>query len=691
MSSLPFQLEQPFWLLLPIFVVSVVLAVFLYYRKNSEFSKSLRFLLAGIRFLVVFLLGFLLLNVFFFNQEKQLQKPILAVVVDESESMLKNADSSDLSASMDAKFQQFKNELEEVYQIDFLSFHQEVVEQPKLEFSGKRTDLAQVFKYLNDKYYMLPLEAAVVFTDGQNNQGLNPLYQLEAGTLKVYPVVMGDTLNPADAFIDQVFFNKVVKQKADFYVDVVVQAQLLKGENISVQLKKRNRVIAEKEVKITSENESREIRFELNEPSSGLKRYAVEVVSNIPEKNLENNSSDFYIQVVESGQKVLIVGNNPHPDLGAIASALRTIDGLEVEVKTLNDYPFQIKEEQLIILHGLPSDDERSKALLSQTEIQRKALWYIWTISTDINHSDFPFFVDKVNGYEYAEPLPVADFNDFLLPGNWKTDFSDYPPLYTPFAQLTAKYPMSIFFTQRIRGYESGEVLWSFWDDKGMTKSYLAGEGIWKWKLYNFQQEGNHFQFNDLIKRVSKYLLTGAYNDRFNLQFQSSYNETDRVLIEAQVLNKAFENINTAEVSLRLKDEQQNEYPYQFSSFNDRYGLDLGFLKSGIYSFVAQAKTADSSLFESGTFVVESWDMEASRTGAQIELLHQIASLSNGKTYAFSQTSQLISDLKQRSESALRYTYIQKIFNLIDIKWLLLLLVLMLAAEWFLRKYFGSY
>jgi hypothetical protein len=645
----------------------------------------------GIRFLVVFIMGVLLLNVFFFNQEKQPQKPVLAVVVDASESMIKNADSATLAESMNAKLQQFRSELEESYQIDFLGFHQEVFEQPSLKFDGKRTDLGQVFRYLNDKYYMLPLEAAVVFTDGQNNQGINPLYQMEAGALKVYPVMIGDTLNPSDAFVDQVFYNKVVKQKADFYVDVVLQVQLLEGENIRVLLKKQNRVVAEKEVQIASGNESKEIRFELNEQSSGLKRYIVEIVTNTPEKNLENNSADFYIQVVESGQKVLIVGNNPHPDLGAIASALKTIDGIEVDVKTLNDFPFQIKEEQLIILHGLPSIDERSKVLFSQQEIQNKALWYIGATSTDLNHSDFPFIVEKMSGYEYAEPSPVAGFNDFLLPGNWVSDFSDYPPLYTTFAQLTAKFPMSSFFTQRIRGYESGEMLWGFWEDKGMTKSFLAGEGIWKWKLHNYQTDGNHIQFNDLIKRVSKYLLTGTYNDRFNLQFQRSYNETDRVILEAQVLNKAFENITTADVSLSLKDEQQNEYPYQFSPLNDRYSLDLGYLKSGIYSFEAQAKTADTNLFESGTFVVESWNMEAYRTGANRELLQQMASLSNGKAYHFSETNQLISDLKQNTGAALRYTYIQKIINLIDIKWLLLLLVSLLTTEWFLRKYFGGY
>ena len=691
MNSLPFHFEQPIWLLLPVFLVSVSIAVFLYYKKKSEYPKTLSWVLFTVRFISVFIIGLLLMNVFFFHQEKQLQKPVLVVAIDESESMMQNADSTSLKKEIRQKANQFKSELEEVYQIDFLGFHQDVLENPEYEFKGKRTDLGKALQYIEDKYYMLPLEAVVLISDGQNNQGQNPRHFLESTPNSVYPVLIGDTSKPSDLWVDAVYFNRVVKQNADFPVDVVVQASQLSGQKGVVKIKHNGMTIAQKEIAISTENESREIRFEISEKTSGMKRYEAEVICDAQEQNTLNNSSDFYLQVVESGQKVMIIGNNPHPDLGAIASALRKVDGLEVKVQTLSDYPFKIEEEQLLILHGLPSKDERSKALMRKKELKSKAIWYIWSTSTDLNDSEFPYFVTNLSGFEYAEPNPVESFNDFLLPGNWQSEFSDYPPLYVPYVKMTAKKQMSHLFTQNIRGYDLGEPLWSFWEDQGINKSYLAGEGIWKWKLNNYQKEGNHHQFNDLVKRVSKYLLTGVYNDRFNLQYQSSYNETDQVIIEAQVLNKAFENISDAEVSMELTEEQGNNYPYQFSNHNNNYQLDLGYLKSGIYQFKASAKTADTILKENGQFVVESWNMETAQTGANFQLMSEIASITAGKTYFISNIDAVIQDLKESQNTAARYQYIEKIVNLIDIKYLLILLLTLLSAEWFLRKYFGGY
>lgn len=691
MNELPFQFEQPLWLLLPLLLVSVAIAFLLYYKKKSEYSLSLSILFFVLRFLSVFIIGLLLMNVFFFNQEKQIQKPILVVAVDESESMLQNADSSNLKAKIIQKTNQLKSELEEIYQIDFLGFHQNVLESPEFEFSGKRTDIGQAFQYIDDKYYMLPLEAVVLISDGQNNQGRNPLYMLESSSNMVFPIFVGDTVRPSDIWIDATYHNKVVKQNAAFPVDVLVQSSQFSGQNVSVKITKQGRVIAQKEVSFSLKNESREIRFEIIEKSAGLKRYQVEIVSNTQEQNLQNNTSDFYIQVVESGQKVMIIGNNPHPDLGAIASSLRKVDGLEVSVKTLKDYPFNIGDEHLLILHGLPNKDERSEALMRKEELKKKAIWYIWSTASDINQSEIPYIISNTVGYEYAEPQAVESFNDFLLPFNWQSDFNDYPPLYVPYAQLTAEKQMNQLFTQKIRGYDSGEPLWSFWEEQGVNRSYLAGEGIWKWKLHNYQNKGNHMQYNDLVKRVATYLMTGAYNDRFNLQYQTSYYETDQILIEAQVLNKAFENIFDAEVSMELTDEQGNNYPYQFGKKENKYQLNLGNLQSGTYQFEAIAKSVDTSLKEEGQFVVESWNMELSQTGAQMQFLNELASASNGKPYSFANMNLIIQELKANQSKAIRYQYIQKIINLIDLKYLLFLLLSLLTFEWFLRKYFGGY
>ena len=69
--------------------------------------------------------------------------------------------------------------------------------------------------------------------------------------------------------------------------------------------------------------------------------------------------------------------------------------------------------------------------------------------------------------------------------------------------------------------------------------------------------------------------------------------------------------------------------------------------------------------------------------------LHQIANNSNGKSYFVANSNELISDLLNDG----RYKAIQKshknVVPLIDWKYLLILIVLSLSAEWFIRKYNG--
>lgn len=631
------------------------------------------------------------MNIFFQKQEKQKQKPILVVAIDQSESIVANMISDSLGIEIEQLTKQLKSSMEADYQIDLLAFTDKIYENPSFNFNGKRTDMGKLLKYIEDKYYMLPLEAVVLISDGWFNQGQNPVNLLDASPQLVYPVVVGDTVQTADIAIDDIFYNKVVKQNASFPIEIYLEARYFKDEKINVSLFKNNRIISQQEVYPAADNQSIELRFDHTENKPGLNKYVLEIGSELDERNVANNRAEIFVQIIETGQKILVLGQSPHPDISAIASALKNIEGIETVVKTLVDYPFSIDDFDLFILHGLPSKDSRSKSLFQNKNLKSKGKWYIWTSSTDLAYKDFPFLVSKNKTYEYVEAIAEEDFNDFILADNWNTEFNNYPPLYTPYVEYSQKKKMTYLFTQSIRGYDSGKPLWGFWSGNGTNNSILMGEGIWKWKLYDFRNNKNHNNFNDLINRVSKYLLTGLYKDRFNVQFRNSYNETDQVLIEAQLLNKAFENMPNAQISFTLKDEDKNEYPYQFTSHESKYSLNLGNLESGIYSFVAKAVAPDTLLSEKGTFVVQSWNMELSKTDANIDIMKKLAVGSGGKTYALSQTTLLENELKEKLNTSQRYTYIQKIVNMIDLELILLLLVLLLAAEWFLRKYFGRY
>lgn len=671
------------------------ISAFLYYKTKNEFPIYLNILLFSFRFLVLFSIGILLLNPYFFRNTKVLQKPVLVVAIDESESMLNGSDSISIAQNIQSKIDIFEKELSDIYELDFIAFHQDIEEHPSLSFNGKRTDLGKLLSYTFDKYYMLPITGLVLLSDGHYNQGITPLQFSKNQTMSIFPLVYGDTSIQSDVLIDAIFHNKLVKQETPFPVDVNIQAQGLQGEKLHIRIEKGGRLLQEKELYITSQNFYKELRFEVKASGQGLQAYRVRISQLEGEQNYKNNQSDFYVEVLESGNKILILGHSPHPDLGALASALRKVDGFEVDVRTLSDYPFKTNEYQLIILHGLPSLDERSKAIFSQQDLKNKALWYIWSSSTDfaeLSKNDFPWDINNsISGFEYAELSANSDFSNFKMPNNWVQTYETYPPLYVPFVKLQSRQKTDLMFSQRIRGFESGEVLLGLWSKAALKRAYLAGEGLWKWRIYSYKSTNNHEEFNTLVNRTAQYLLTGVYDDRFALQYQSVYNETDLIEWEAQVYNQAFETTTDAEVSALITDQSGAEYPYQFSAEENGFHAELGYLQAGEYSFKATAQLIDTLLQDEGRFVVEAWDLEQSRTGSDWKLLNQLAEQSGAKAYTETQLEQLIEELKVRPDAATRYSYIQKIINFIDLKWLAFLLIMILSAEWIIRKRFGSY
>ena len=91
----------------------------------------------------------------------------------------------------------------------------------------------------------------------------------------------------------------------------------------------------------------------------------------------------------------------------------------------------------------------------------------------------------------------------------------------------------------------------------------------------------------------------------------------------------------------------------------------------------------------SGTFVIVPFDVEQQFLNANTQALKTVANTSQG---SFG-TLETIPELMETLINDDRYKPVQKskenIVPLIDWKWLLGVLVLLLSSEWFLRKYHG--
>lgn len=696
MKDLPINFEQPIWLLLPILLVSIAISAFLYYRNSSHsFPKALSIFLFALRATALFILGVLLMNPYFVSKTKVVEKPKMVVAIDASESMYASADSLQLSESIHKNIEKIKTSLSQQFDIDVLSFDAHTYEKERVAVPGKRTDMGQMLNYVSDKYYMLNMAALIVLSDGQVNQGVNPEYAYQNQTFSIYPLLYGDTAKETDLSIQKLYYNSIVKQNAKFLLDVVYRAKGMISEDITAQIRYHDRVVASKKIRIATDDFTKELSFELDLQGSGLQAFSVELISPEEEKNTRNNKTRFYVQVVETGNKVLILGQAPHPDLGALASALKTSESIDVSIKTLNDYPFKLDDYQLIIMHGLPASDPRSDRIFSDKNLQHKNIWYIVSSSTDLtklNHRDLAWEIAQSKGnYEHTQATYRKDFSAFKWPVAYQDELEDFPPLYAPFTKYHSHFKSDVMLWQSIRGFETDRPLLSFWNKELRKYALLSGEGLWKWRVYNFQSKGNHELFNTFVVRVSNYLLTGSYDDSFNISYKNFYHESDLIEWDAQVYNAAFEAIDDAEVSVEITNEKGDVYVHQFTAGHQSYHLKLDYLKSGAYRFKASAKTSDTTYVEKGEFVVDAWSMEQSEVTANTALMKRLAQISHGKLYHKDQVQDMIDDLQKNQDFKARSSISQTLINLIDFRWLSLLLLVLVSLEWFLRKRGGAY
>jgi hypothetical protein len=126
---------------------------------------------------------------------------------------------------------------------------------------------------------------------------------------------------------------------------------------------------------------------------------------------------------------------------------------------------------------------------------------------------------------------------------------------------------------------------------------------------------------------------------------------------------------------------------YDLLKGTNSFKVNLDGLEAGKYSF--SVKELNSKATYSSSFEILDFDVEKQFSSANLSKMKQLASQTNSTTYFPNQIEQLIQSLIASNEyvSIEKNTISKK--PLIDSVWLLVLVALTLALEWFLRKYKG--
>lgn len=697
------------WYFIIFCILAGALVAFFTYRKNKIAEDSKKWyrwpvwLLMILRGLTVSILAFLLLSPVVRSMFKKVEKPIVVLAVDNSQSVLLNKDSVYYKTQFKQDVQALADKLKDDYDLRTFTFGDKIEENLDVDFKEKQTDISSLYDEVYNRFYNQNIGAVITLTDGIYNQGQNPQYTTQRFNAPFYTVALGDTVPPRDALIKNVRYNQIVYSGNFFPLQVQLRSMGFPNENVEVKITNKGNTVFRQQLKVEGNSFYKEIEASIEAKVPGLQRYHIEITQLKDEMSYVNNSFDVFINVLDSRRKILIVAESPHPDVAALKKSIERNQFYEVQAYTYADFQKNVgvnenklKNFQLVILHQLPGISNNAQQLINILKEAEVPVWYILGAQTSLpnfNAIDAGVQIQSA-GARANESMGYVNnqFTLFTLSDDVNKVLSTFPPLIAPFGEYKVSDRQNIALHQQIGRVKSEMPLLLFSRSGKQKTGVLTGEGIWRWFLFDFAANQSQKATDEIVNKAVQYLSVKTDSRLFRVRPTANlFYEDDKITFEAEAYNESFEPLKDALIQMTIKNEQNKSFDFTFQPRGDSYFLDAGFLPAGAYTFNAQTTISGKKYALAGEFIVKAVEMEFIETTANHGLLYTIASKQGGKMIYPKDMKELPSMLEKR-EDIQSVAYMQTdLRELIHFKWLFFLLLAFLAAEWFLRKYFGAY
>jgi hypothetical protein len=689
--------QYPTWFLLLALAAGVAYALGMYFREKRTAEMPVWMVrgLAAVRGVVIFILVVLLIGPLIKSTTKRTEKPIVVIAQDNSSSIPLNSDSAFYRTEYLKGLAALRTSLSGDYEVRSYVFGNEVTETETTDFSDGRTDMSDLFEELDNVYANRNVGAVILASDGLYNRGRDPIYSPLHLNTPIYSVALGDTSIKRDVILKKVDHNRYAYLGNEFPVEITIKAEKFQGQSVTVQLSDENGILWEQRVNINSNSFRKVLSAKLKAEVPGLNRIRASVSVLSGELSRSNNTQDFFVEVLDGRQKVLILAANPHPDIAAIKRSISGNDNYEVDAFVIGEREFNTEQYDLIILHQLPQTGGRGRTEMDKVRGSTVPVFCIVGGKTDLRwFNDMNFGLQiKAASQSKNQVLPVfaKGFSLFTLDENVRRMLQRYPPLNAPFGEYSASGSAQTLFNQRIGNVETKNPLLLFNDNSGRKAGVLVGDGIWRWRIRDFEENGSHVIFDGMLSKVVQFLALKTDKSLFRVTTKNRYHEDEAVVFNAELYNETYEPINEPEVDLAITDEEGKIYDYKFNRTDNAYRLNAGSFKEGNYSYKAQVSSGGKVSESKGQFMVAALKLETTRTTADHSLMYKLANGSGGALFYPRELDKLTEAIKARDDIR-NVVYEQTWFKeAIHLKWLFFLILALLSLEWFVRKRNGAY
>jgi hypothetical protein len=709
-KNLYLDLILPTWIFFIIFWILIAIAVFYYSRTLPPLSKIKRTILTILRAAILVIIVFLFLQPIIQIVFEIYKSPTVALLLDNSSSMLL----TDQTGLRSDSLKYFLRELDKTNLQDSLNIRKylfdekiQLFQEDSMSFTGTQTNISSALQVVLDSILHYNIQAIVLVSDGQFNQGVNPLKLVESIPIPIFTVSLGDSLPKKDVKISGIRAERVVYMGEEINAKVNIVQNGYEKRSIIVRLLEGKKQISAQTVKLPADGFEKEIVFTFQAEKPGEFRYVFELESLPDEHTRQNNRASFILTILKSKMKVTLLSGQPSFDQQMLSYVLKQIPDIQLHVFSENingsfyepGFPSLATDSQdVYIFMGYPTAksnvlnfDKISRAILqnhiavllniatttSMNKLGELSPILPFTERSQVMVQDNVMVNLTMDGR--LHPVMKIDEN----PQNVLNLWTDLPPVIGLGAKLFPRENGRILL-ENVGRTKYPLIIASVQDDTKILLLAMTNIGNWHFQLQDTPDRDRFFLI--FIERALKWLVNREDIQRLQIfPDKKVYQMGETIQFSGQVYDEFYHQLRDAEVKIQISGEGIERQDI-FTVDGGYYFYQTVGLPPGLFRYRLTAINNEQLIGQAvGNIVVEELEIEKQETKANYTLMRQIAEKSNGAVWSVRSAIQYLDQLDMTEKiqlSDFEYVLWNKSY------WLVISIIL-LSLEWFLRKRWG--
>ena len=660
-------------------ILALLLALFQYIYKSDR--NNIKWYLAILRFITIFLLLLLIVNLKFDKEVIKIIKPKLVLAVDNSQS-IKYLNKDSLTKFLMQTILG-SSKITEKFDTITYTFGEQLNQSSVVNFKDEKTNINQALQDIQ-VIYEPQISPIVLISDGNQTTGRNYVNSSKTFNQAIFPLVLGDTISETDLKIQNINNNKYTYLENKFPVEII--CSYVGNEPIlsDLVISSQDNIVFKEQLNFSTRYNSKIITPLIKSSKVGRQSYKVYLKPIQNEKNILNNLKNFSIETIDEYSKIALVSAMSHPDLGALKTSIETNKQRSVDILRPDEYILSKNTYRVIILYQPNIKFERVFELIKQMNNNTLIVAGISTDWTFLNKIQSDFNKKSTNQTTLVQAQINTEFTSFDINDY---NFNSYPPLNTDLGEISINTKFETLL-DRSKNNNISSPLWFTYENTKSRNSLVLAEGLWKWRMHSFIQESDFKKFDSFISKIIQYLDIKKQNNRLVVNYESIYDGNQDLSIKAQYYNKNYELDLNAEINIKFKNNISGdliELPMNINNYF--HEIDLNVLDSGSYSFEVNVNNEVHN--KTGMFEILEPNIEKQLINANINDLKQLSKNTNAKLFLDSQVNQLIEELIADNRFYSKQKITKKSVYLFDITFILFILFVSLFLEWLIRKYNG--